>query len=277
MAKASLRVAQFEAICGEWKGARALTTAKRPRGRPPKYPPDDVRRRLIDAAIEILHSSGVESGLDAVTLDGAILDADVPRGMSYKIWRVGEGTPQDAFRHATVLDILSIPAVAGLPATREFTSAQLQARASELASDDLNVRRSTVSELIRVVGEFNHVALAESANWRIYTALRTAAVTRSNVDPAIVAALDAGEEYLVEQYADFYTEISEAVGLVLKSEFTMTEFSAAAYSLNEGLSMRLGDSYRRDNIMRSDAGRNEPWTLFAIALEGLVFHFFEWK
>ena len=57
----------------------------------------------------------------------------------------------------------------------------------------------------------------------------------------------------------------------------MTEFSAAAYSLNEGLSMRLGDAYRRDNIMRSDAGRKEPWTLFAIALEGLVFHFFDWK
>lgn len=254
-----------------------MTTAKRPRGRPPKYPPADVRRRLIDAAIETLHVSGVESGLDAVTLDGAILDADVPRGMSYKIWRIGDGTPQDAFRHAAVLDILSIPAVAGLPATREFTTTELAARADALASDDLDVRRAAVSELIRVVGEFNHIALANSANWRIYTALRTAAVTRSDVDPAIVAALDAGEVFLIEQYADFYTEISDTVGLELKPGFDMLEFSSAAYSLNEGISMRLGDSYRRDKIVRKDTTNSEPWTLFAIALEGLVFHFFDWK
>ena len=235
-----------------------------------------MRRRLIDAAIDILHVSGIESGLDAVTLDGAIIDADVPRGMSYKIWRLGDETPQDAFRHATVLDILGIPAVAGLPATRDFTVSELEARASELASDDRDVRRIAIGELIRRIGEFNHKALADSANWRIYTALRTAAVTRANADPAILSAIEAGETYLIDQYALFYGEVAEAVGLVLKPGFDMLEFSAAAYSLNEGISMRLGNSYRRDNIVRSNTGQDQPWTLFAIALEGLIFHFFDW-
>lgn len=256
-----------------------VTSVKRPRGRPPKYPPNEVQRRLIDAAIETLHVSGVESGLDAVTLDGAILDADVPRGMSYKIWREGLGTPQDAFRQATVLDILSIPAVAGLPATVDFTKNELETHKVELASTDMAVRRRVVAGLIRRVSEFNHVALAESANWRLYTALRTAAVTRESADPEVLEALETGEAFLIAQYASFYSDMADKVGLTIKPDFTMEEFSAAAYSLNEGLSMRLGDSYRRDNIARPSGpeGNAEPWTLFAIALEGLIFHFFDWN
>jgi len=259
------------------KESNAVSTEKRPRGRPPKYPPEEVRRRLIDAAIATLQSAGVESGLNAVTLDGAILDADVPRGMSYKIWREGDETPQDAFRKATVLDLLSIPAVAGLPATREFTSRELDLHRAELATSDTQKRRAIVIDLIRRVGEFNHLALAESANWRIYTALRAAAITRPQAETAVMDALVAGEDFLIREYAQFYEDMAATVGLSLRTDFEMNQFSAAAYSLNEGLALRLGTSYRRTDIQRVGTdGSSEPWTLFAIALEALVFHFFDW-
>lgn len=229
----------------------------------------------MDAAIATLRVSGVESGLDAVTLDGAILDADVPRGMSYKIWREGDGTPQDAFRRATVLDLLSIPAVAGLPATREYTTRQLDSNREALRSDDLDARKAVIVDLIRQVGEFNHQALAESANWRLYTALRAAAITRPDADPAVMDALTKGEDYLIREYAQFYSEIAKSLGLELRPEYEMDQFSAAAYSINEGLALRLASSYRQTGIVRS--GSDEPWTLFAVSLEALVFHFFDWK
>jgi len=250
---------------------------KRPRGRPPKYPPDEVRRRLIDAAIATLQACGVESGLDAVTLDGAILDADVPRGMSYKIWREVDETPQDAFRRATVLDLLSIPAVAGLPATRDFAIRQLDSHRESLASADPAARKTIVIDLIRQVGEFNHVALAESANWRIYTALRAAALTRPDADQAVIEALSAGEDFLIQEYGDFYAEMASTVGLQLKDEYEMSQFSAAAYSINEGLALRIASTYRQTDISRStEDGSTKQWTLFAIALEALIFHFFDW-
>lgn len=251
-----------------------MASEKRPRGRPPKYPPADVRRRLIDAAIATLRVSGVESGLNAVTLDGAIVDADVPRGMSYKIWRNGGETPQDAFRQATVLDLLSIPAVAGLPATREFTSQLLLGRREALETTDRAARRAVIVELIRQVGEHNHHALADSANWRLYTALRAAALTRPDAEPAVMDALRSGEEYLIREYSKFYAETAVALGLSLRNDFEMDQFSAAAYSINEGLAMRLSSSYRQAGIER--VGSDEPWTLFAVSLEALVFHFFDW-
>lgn len=250
-----------------------MALEKRPRGRPPKYPPTEVRRRLIDAAITTLRVSGVESGLDAVTLDGAILDADVPRGMSYKIWREGGETPQDAFRRAAVFDLLSIPAVAGLPATREFTTRQLDIHREALRSDDLDHRRAAIIDLIREVGEFNHRALAESADWRLYSALRAAAITRPNAEPAVMDALTKGEDFLIREYSQFYTEIASTLGLLLRPEFEMDQFSAASYSINEGLAMRLASSYRQTEIVRE--GNDAHWTLFAVSLEALVFHFFE--
>lgn len=252
---------------------------KRPRGRPPKYPPDEVRERLLDAALKTLGVSGVESGLDAVTLDGAILDADVPRGMSYKIWRTEGDTPQDAFRHATVLHILKMPATAGLPATRELTLAEFAKRRDELESGDTEVRRRLLREMTRIVGEFNYLTLENSDNWKLYSAIRTAALTRPDVSPEVLDALRAGEEYLITMYSELYLEVAEMIGMTLRPEYRIEEFAAATYGVNEGLAGRLSSNYRKVGIERptGEDDSAQQWTLFSIAFEALIDHFFEWN
>ena len=249
----------------------------KPRGRPPKYPPDEVRTRLLEAAVATMRISGVESGLDSVTLDGAILDADVPRGMAYKIWRMPEVAPQDAFRQATVLYVLSLPATSGLPATREYTKAELGRRTAELESDDIEVRRTLLREMTRIVGEFNYTALESSVNWKLYSAIRTAAITR-DAEPPVLQALKAGEDYLIAMYSELYLEVAKLFRLTLRKEYRIEEFTAAAYAVNEGLAGRLSTSYRRSGISRATGadGTAQDWTLFAIAFEALIDHFFLW-
>lgn len=253
-------------------------TATRPRGRPPKYPPDVVRRRLLDAARESLSEAGVESGLDAVTLDGAVIDADVPRGMAYRIWQDEHLTPQDALRRATILDLLSIPATAGLPATREVNDELFGKSQAILESGTREERIALKREAIRVVGGFNYLALAESSNWKLYSALRTAAMTRPNVDPEIMRALIDGENFLVEQYSSWYEEVTSALRMELRPGLKMEQFAAAAYAVNEGLALRVTDFPDREGIMvPGDDGVEREWTLFSIAFEGLIDRFFELK
>lgn len=266
---------------GFWTAAALIekfVVTPRPRGRPPKYPPDEVRQRLLEAALATLTLHGVESGLDAVTLDGAILDADVPRGMAYKIWRTEDVTPQDAFRHATVLHILSMPATSGLPATRAYTEEAFASRADELESTDKEVRRRLLREMTRVVGEFNYLTLENSTNWKLYSAIRTAALTRSDTEPAVLEALRAGEEYLIANYSKLYLEVAERIGMRLKPDYRIEEFAAATYAVNEGLSGRLSRNYRKVEIDRPTGpdGASQEWTLFSIAFEALIDHFFEW-
>ena len=250
-----------------------MSELKRPRGRPPKYPPDQVRERLVQAGIETLMEHGVESGLDAISLDACIASADVPRGMSYRIWKDSDLAPQDALRHDVVVALLNLPTATGLAATKERLVCELDRIIPLFESGDPTDRRTAVGDLARIVGAFNHEALNSSAEWRLYNALRAAAITRSDIDPQIMALLVSGEDRLIEGYGELYQWLSDTVGISLQQDFTMDQFSAAAYGLNEGLSGRFSTSYQRDGIRRGD--NEDEWTLFSIGLEALIHQFFD--
>lgn len=256
-----------------------METQRRPRGRPPKYPPEEVRNRLIQSAIERLRISGVESGLDAITLDGAIVDADVPRGMSYKIWQDDTLTPQEAFRRATVLELLSMPATAGLPATRELTEKLFAEYRDTIEHGDLAQRKATFREMVRVVGGFNYLAMEESSNWQLYAALRTAAISRPDADPALIDVLRASEQYLIDEYSLLYADVCEVFGLELRDGLTIEQFAAASYAANEGLAQRITNEPARRNIQLPSGpdGEMQDWSLFAVAFEALIERFFVWS
>lgn len=250
-----------------------MTELKRPRGRPPKFPPDQVRDRLVQAGIETLMEHGVESGLDAISLDACIASADVPRGMSYRIWKDAGLAPQDALRHDVVVALLNLPTATGLAATKDRLETELDRIISLFESGDATDRRTAVGELARIVGAFNHEALNASAEWRLYNALRAAAITRPDIDPQIMVLLVQGEDRLIGRYAELYQWLSDTVGIRLREGFTMEQFSAAAYGLNEGLSGRFTTSYQRDGIRRGDS--DDEWTLFSVGLEALIHQFFD--
>ena len=253
-----------------------MTTEKRRRGRPPKFPPEEVRKKLIESGISKLREEGVESGLDAIGLDAAIVDAAVPRGMSYRIWQESDRTPQDALRHDVCLKLLSIPATTGIHDTRALLSEALQEVQADLDHGDEDVRRRVITELIRTIGAFNHEALYSSDDWRLYNALRSAAITRSDTDPAVIELLDEGENRLITEYSVLYQELADALGLTLRDGLTMEQFTAASNALNEGLSCRRTSGYERTGINWASDTTDDPkeWTLFSIGLEALVRHFF---
>ncbi len=252
-----------------------MSEVKRPRGRPPKYPPREVEERLIEASIERLLDNGVDSGLDAIGLDDAIVSAGVPRGMSYRIWQDGDRAPQDALRHAVVLKLLGLPTTSGLAATKERLAKELADITPLIDSGDVNDRNRVIAELARVVGSFNHEALDSSPEWRLYNALRAAAITRRDLDPEIKALIIRGEDLLIERYAELYSSVAESLGVSLREGLTIEQFAASAYALNEGLSGRLTTSYQRDGITRRSGTEDvAEWTLFSVGLEALIRHFF---
>jgi len=253
--------------------------AQRPRGRPPKYPTEEVRNRLHEAARESLRQHGITSGLDAVTLDGCIAEAEVPRGSAYRLFQVDDLSPQDAFRREVALTLLrELPARLGLEATQsEFESLYKEAK-DELATADLPARARIARNMMRIGANENFRRLDTSSNWLIYSALRTAAVSRFD-DPELRQAVLEGEEYLIRRYTGLYKMIADAVGLRIKEAYSYEEFAICAYALNEGIANRLSSSYRRYDIERPTGPNDEmqPWTLFAVAFEALVPKFFDFE
>lgn len=251
------------------------TTKTRPRGRPPKFPPDQVRERLVDSGIRALRENGVEIGLDAVALDAAIVDADVPRGMSYRIWQDSDLSPQNALRREVVLKLLSLPTTSGIQATRARAAQWIE----EYGSIDTSTpqgRKRAISEMVRVVGGYNHELLDSSEEWRLYNALRSASLTRESTEaPEIMELLRNGEDLIIEAYSKLFSESAQLFGLRMRSEFSIEQFAATAHGLNEGLTSRLSTKYERSGIWRADDdGDLAEWSLFAIGLEALIHQFF---
>lgn len=250
--------------------------ATRSRGRPRKYSIGDARQRLLDAGLDALRENGVRSGLDAVTLDDAIATSEVPRGSAYELWRSDDTSPQEAFREAVVIHILSMPATVGLPATREFTMERLNPVLETVQTGTPEERHPIMLEMMRIVGGFNFDLLDSGNTWPIYSALRTAAVTRPDTSPAILEAVRRGEEYLIEQYATLYTELAKVFRVRLRPEFTMHEFAACMYAVNEGLANRVATNYRRRGITLTTGmdGSDREWSLAAVAFDALATRFF---
>ena len=82
------------------------------RGRKPRFTPQELERRALDAALGAVLSQGVTAGVDAIRIEKVIIDAEIPRAATYSLWEGrGSGTPQENLRRAVVLEIVrSMPA-----------------------------------------------------------------------------------------------------------------------------------------------------------------------
>lgn len=250
---------------------------ERTRGRPRKYPVDEVRERLFEVARSALRERGVTSGLAAVTLDGAIQDAGVPRGSAYRMWHHDDLSPQDAFRREVTLDLLrTLPTSTGLPTTEQAyddVMGQLGARADK---NDPESMRAVLIELMRVLCSHNFELLDGNHDWQVYCALRSAAMTRYGSDPEVDAAIRYGEERVIDNYAQLYERIATYFEHTIRPGLTFNEFSAAAYAMNEGLANRSATNFRRREIRLPSGpdGREQPWTLMSVGFHALVDYFF---
>lgn len=248
---------------------------QRSRGRPPKYPAEEVRVRLLEAGRNALLREGPGCGLDPVTLDGAIEDADVPRGSAYRLWKHEVLTPQMAFRRAVQLDILRRVGLGAPAVTAKFKATYgdyIDYAESHVADDRVWAFRS----VLRIVANDSFEKLDESRGWRIYRALRSNVIAKAVPGEAALEAIRMGEQAQIDAYAALYQEIADVFGVPVREPFTIREFAAAAFALNEGIASRVTNGFRRRDIMRATGrtGEQESWTLFAVGLEALIDQFF---
>ena len=249
--------------------------AERSRGRPPKYPADEVRLRLLEAGREVVLRHGPGCGLDPVTLDGAIAEADVPRGSAYRLWQDDVLTPQQAYRQAVQIDLLR-RAGDGVPeATAKFKETYDEF-AEFSQSQDPDERKWAFRTIMRIVANHSYERLFESRKWRVYQALRSNVVAKASPRAEAIEVIRHAEAVQIEAYAEMYSEIAKVYGIRIREPYTMHEFATSAFALNEGIASRVTDGFRR-HVERPTGrhGEDEEWTLFAIGLEALADHYFE--
>lgn len=220
---------------------------------------------------------GVSAGLDVVKLDAAITAAEVPRGAAYRLWEDEDLAPQDAFRRAVLLHLMTeTPLSTGIESSEAASAAVIDKHQALLESDDPAARDWVRREMLRVGCAVNFAQIRDSQLWRIYRAVAVAATTQGH-DKELREAASVGERRLVAGYSKMFLDFAVVFGWQVRSPYTIDQFTWCAYALVEGLSNRAGSTAHHDEIVRPTGlhGEDESWTLFAVGFDALVTEFFE--
>ena len=211
-----------------------------------------------------------------MTLDGAIADADVPRGSAYRLWQDDNFTPQQSYRRAVQVAVLERAGQGVESMTAKFKETRDE-YSVYLESDDPEDRDWAFRTILRIVANHSFERLDGSRCWRLYQALRGCVVAKTAPGVAALDAVRRGEEAQIEAYAAMYDEIAKVYGARIREPYTMKEFATCAFALNQGIASKVTEGFRRRDITRPTGrnGEDEDWTLFAVGLEALVDQFFE--
>jgi len=244
------------------------------RGRKPKFPPEELRRIMIEASLAKIRSSGVAYGVSTIRLDDIITETGAPRVAAYSLWESDERSAQENLRRETVLSLLRDMPSGNAEATREIAVEELANAPDDIGHDPLALRQM-VRRIIRRGGAFNHEAL-NSPQWRVYAAIVKSATSQTNPDPEVLDAIRQGEQKLVETYAALFGEFEAVFGLRLRAGYSVEQFSMCIFALNDGLANRTSEAFANQAVhLEGDEGDTEEWTLFSLGFMALIDQFFE--
>jgi len=214
-------------------------------------------------------------GLDAVTLEQAVRDADVSRSSAYAALSGDDQySPQDMFQRAVLRRAID---------ERDITIQRLQEVVAGVIAEhgETMTSRQLLREMIRVGAGTNIEAVADSPSWQLVTALRAVLHSTSgrDRDEDLATWMDASEEELRDStIAGVYRPLAEIAGLEPRPEYGELAYQygeIGSAALSEGLAMRYSLAARRhlDGLPhRLDPGND--WTLYALLFEQIVQTFF---
>lgn len=232
-----------------------------------RTPRDETKRLILETGVGLLMARGLEGGCAHVGMSDALAEIESSTGRRItnasvygRIW-----ANQSEFHKDLLLE-----AASEFPSGEEVESRSVAALALERTvgqSTDLRIR-----ELSRVIGSSHLTALGESRSWQTWLAIWALTVST----PTLEDDLERGptiahrHQLAVEAFADMLAEVLEALDVELRPGLTVQQLSMALYALSEGLV--LHQRFSTDYVVTVDVG-DEPWTLFAVAMEGIIQRF----
>lgn len=225
----------------------------------PRRSAEETRRLILDNALQLLLERGVSAGVQHIRLQEVLRSVGLTTGAAYRIW-----ADQTDFHRDLAIEMVKLrfaPPVAS----------------ASSAIDDVLAAGGTVDDIIRAAA-LDHVSYAarfhlepesrQSHAFITALALRTAA----GAWPELRAASIERHRESVEAFAQMYGELLPRYGYRPRTPFTYLDFAEAMAALGEGFAVRAAEGLDHPvyDVTEDDEGPTGEWTLFGIAIRGLV-------
>lgn len=253
--------------------AQAPTGAAR-RGR--RLPDQETERRMLQAAVAMIHGAGLTVSLEHISFEDVIRDADVSRSSVYRRWPY-----KDLFFSDLVKELAknATPAIVGdeLELIKTIVAGHLE----WLGTPEL--RRGLIVELFRQLALFDFQALYGSAEWRTYIALHATFMSLANggLRDQVRGTLAQSEHGRIARVAAAWKQLAGLFGYRLRPDLGAT-FETVATLIDatmRGLvimAQSIPDiAEHRSQANPFGAAGTEEWSLPAVGLAGIATAFLE--
>ncbi len=241
---------------------------------------NELRELLLATGLEMLQEEGLGTGAERLTFKRVFDRVEEERGIRVtnasvikRIWRDNQDYQ---------VDVLSLVVSEELSEAIEAAAkkAEQVLRKADLSSKD--GRRAAVTEICRQAGGAHFDALTESRAWHLFIAAwcNIASRPESEWEERISDAAKATYTAITRRDTEVLEGMAKVLGMQLRPGFTIEQFVLAVVALSEGCALRDRidpANTRRVRLPSGSGGRRQEWRLFAVGLEALVWHFFEFE
>jgi hypothetical protein len=238
----------------------------------------EIRELVMDAGRSILVEEGLGVGAGDLTFKRAFERVEATTGERLTnasvIRRVWEN--QADFQ----TDVLASVASAG-ESNGELNST-IEAVVPLFAALDRSnpeARLRSVSDVCRVAGEASFHAMVDSRSWSLWVGVWVLTATSSPTPHSdrLRRALVDGYELDTMRWGEMHGGLAAHLGMRIRAPFTLRQFTVAVGALVEGCVLRQigADDLAMIERPTGPGGTLQPWTLFAVGLEGLTGQFLE--
>ena len=246
--------------------------------RPLRRSREELRDLLIQTGRAILEEEGLSVGAGGLTFKEVFARVEVATGARVTnasvIRRVWENLAE--YQTDVLVDIaLRADSTGELDLT-------LEALAPLVVASDLSTpaaRLASLRELARVGGEVGMTARLESREWYLWIGVWVLGLTndltgrRTNIREALLESFAT----MTATWEDLFEGICAHLGLRVRENLTVRQFTQAVSSMAEGSALRQGGDLALALIERptGPGGELQQWTLFGVCLEALAVRFLE--
>jgi AcrR family transcriptional regulator len=244
------------------------------RGR--RLPEDETEQRMLQAALALVHQTGLTVSLEHISFEDVIRQADVSRSSAYRRW-----PHKDLFFSDLILALARNPTPGIVTDELDMIRSIVAGRLDQLA--DPQARHALIVELFRQLAVLDFDTLYSSPGWRTYLALHATLLSLADggLRDQVQAALGQAEQDHLARVARAWELMAGLLGYRLRAESGVT-FRTLAALVNATMlglvmtALTVPDiAGRRTAAQPFDAPEAGEWSLPALGLGAIATTFLE--